>query len=277
MIVQELGWGGCNKYVQFTLELNPDMQPDAFLLEHFQKQVCYEAENAWVMFHVLDPGDRAIDVGANIGFFTLMMSRLVGDTGHVVACEPGFNNLPTLRHHLELNKASNVSIVEKPIWCREEKVTFYINSDTRSSNALYDPGNWADNFRSRANPMPLQLDATTIDAIAEGPIKLIKIDTEGAEQRVLEGASKLLEQQHPPYVLAELNPHGLAQAGCDSETLRSFMRGYGYSLFFIHPHDLLPSLVPDKTKVIYREKFIVANGLFSTLDHVAARWPEMMG
>ena len=267
--------------VDFFLDLDPLIQPDSFLLEHFKRGICYEPETAWILFRVLREGDTAIDVGANIGFFTMFMSRLVGETGKVIACEPGSNNLPTLRNHVSKNAAFNVEIIDKPVWSCVEPVTFYLNSDARSSNALFDPGNWWENYKSRENPQPVQMVSTTLDELTvtsgDRPVRLIKIDTEGAEQRILEGAANLLEKQHPPYIVAELNPHGLIQSGCDGETFREMMRSFGYDMFFIHPDDHLPSLVFDAVKVKFVNGVVITNALFSTMEHVAAAWPEAIG
>ena len=264
--------------VQFALHLDPTMEPDGFLLQHFQRGISYESELAWVMFRTLQQGDIALDVGANIGFFTMLMSRLVGDTGRIVACEPGPNNLPSLREHIKINSANNVTIVNRPIWCRDEPVTFYLNADNRSSNALFDPGLWYENEKSRKFPQPTTMNALMVDTVMADfdarKLKLIKIDTEGADQQVLEGAQQLLAMYHPPYVLVELNPEGMKQGGRTTEGFREFMRGFGYDLFFINTTDGLPALVPLNTRVKYMNDICVGNALFSTLDDVAKAWPE---
>lgn len=278
MINQQITLQGAGHRVEFSMGLDENIQPDAFMLEHFKQGKCYESEIAWTMFRALQPGDIAIDVGANIGFFTAIMSRLVGLTGRVIACEPGDNNLGSLKHTLLFNNITNVSIEQRPIWCRDEEVTFYLNADSRASNALFDPGHWPANEKSRDNPHPINVQAVTLDTLSETVdpqlIRVIKIDTEGAEQKVLEGACKLLEIYHPPYVLAELNPHGLYQAGNDAESLREYMRQFGYDMFFIHADDKLPSLVPRATRVKYVNNMVVGNALFSTLDDVGKIWPE---
>lgn len=278
MVDQLITLEGAGRRIEFSMSLDPAIQPDDFMLEHFKQGKCYEPELAWVMFRALQPGDIAIDVGANIGFFTGIMSRLVGLTGRVIACEPGGNNQDSLKNTLMLNNLDNVTIEQRPIWCRDEEVTFYINSDSRASNALFDPGNWPSNGKSRSNPMPTKVQAVTLDTLVADLdarlVKVIKIDTEGAEQKVLEGASNLLSMFHPPYVLAELNPHGLYQARDDAESLREYMRKFDYDLFFIHADDKLPSLVPPATRIKYVNDIVVSNVLFSTLEDVGKIWPE---
>ncbi|MDE2099023.1 MAG: FkbM family methyltransferase [Patescibacteria group bacterium] len=265
--------------VNFKLELDPDDPYDAFMIYHFQNNLMFEVELVWVMLRTLLKGDIAIDIGANHGLFTIIMSQLVGSLGLVVACEPASTNLPLLGRHLEINKVDNVQIVKNPIWCQNEEVTFWLNSDCRGSNALFDPGNWFNNQKSRDNPQPIKMQAITLDSfdVAKEKIKLIKIDTEGAEQKILEGAKDLLEKYHPPYILSELNPHGMAQAGNDDDSLREFMRGYGYEMFFLHSADVLPAYVPSQVKSIHKDGVVVSNVMFASMADMAKAWPEMLG
>ena len=279
----DLGFGMPGRMANFSMVLEPGGRPDQFLLDHFNAKQCYEAEVMWAMIHILKEGDTAIDVGANIGFFTLAMSRLVGPSGKIVAYEPGENNLEHLKQHIEMNALTNVEVIEKPVWCREEEVTFFINRDDRSSNALCDPGNFPTNEKSRANPFTVKMQAAILDnaPVRFNVVKLIKIDTEGAEKKVLEGAMLLLS--HPvPYIICELNPFGLPQFGDSVEGLREFMRGFGYDTFFLHPTDLMPALVPRHSKIKFHKDptfgvEVVSNVMFSTLDNVAKAWPEMLG
>lgn len=279
MVEQTIRLGGAGKEVNFILDLDPQVQPDRFLLQHFQRGWCYEPEIAWVLFRALREGDLAIDVGANIGFFTVLMSRLVGDSGRVIACEPGTNNLASFRQHMTVNNASNVTIINKPVWSEAGPLTFYLNADDRSTNSAFDPAQYDWNPKAKISPQVSTMQAITIDELSQdlSAVRLIKIDTEGAELRVLEGAKKTLEKLKPPFVVAELNPLGMKQIDCTAENLREFMREFGYDTFFLHKLDQLPTFVPRSTKIIYKEEARVINVLFSTLDRVAAAWPEITG
>jgi len=279
VIDQQIKFEAFGRRIDFRLELDPYDTVDNFLLLHLQNGQCFEAEQVWVMLRTLQEGDFAIDVGANIGFFTLIMSQLVGNSGIIFAFEPASNNLPTLSKHLRRNNIHNVQVIDQPVWCRDEEVTFYINSDSRGSNALFDPANWHENVKSQANPKPLRMQAISLDSfnISKERVKLIKIDTEGAEQKIMEGAKTFLEKYHPPYILAELNPHGLAQSGCDDETFRTYMKQFGYEMFFLHMADQLPTYVPSEIKVLHLKGTVVSNVLFSDWPAVVRAWPEMMG
>ena len=104
--------------------------------------------------------------------------------------------------------------------------------------------------------------------------KLIKIDTEGAEQRILEGAH-LLMLMEPPFIIAELAPFGLKALGCSPQALREMMQDHGYETFLIHGNGDLPSLVPRTTEIEYMLGMAVMNIMFSTLENVSKYWSKV--
>lgn len=263
------------KIARFHLSLDPAMKHDQWLLNHYNNRACYEAEMVWVMIRALKEGDVAVDVGANLGYFSLLMSRLVGDNGRVFSFEPVKENLDGLLRNVNLNKITNMNIIPKPLWRVHGEVTFHVNMDDPSGSCLWDPGLWFENQKSRDTPRPMVVNAVTLDGTLPDGVKLLKMDTEGADQMILEGGANMLSQ-HPPYILVELNPFGLRQYGQDAETFREFMRGYGYSLFLISGEDHIPSLLPAQTRVKYVGDMAVKNVLFSTLEDVAKIWPEAL-
>ncbi len=266
-------------HIKFTLDLDPTDRHHANLIEHMQHGTCYDEELAWLMIRVLKPGDLAIDVGANLGFFTLLMSQLVGETGRVLAFEPVAKNIELLRQHLvDNNMSANVFAYDNPLWKEEKLVEFHISSDDNGGSALWPPGKWWGNEQTRLNPQSTQVWAMTLDSVMlpEKRPKLIKIDTEGADQAILEGGLRMLRGK-PEYIVTELNPFGMKQLGYSTESFRIFMKGFGYDLFFLHSSDLMPSYVPDNVKVVYPNGSLMKNAMFSTIEAVAKAWPEAVG
>lgn len=269
------------KPIDFFLELD-ETDPRNILNECLHRRQLYESEVAWTLIRAIRPGDVVIDVGANIGFFTMIMADLVGPTGLVYAIEPG----KKAREQLERNCLHNafkdrVIISSAPAWCRDEEVTFYNNSDTPTSSALVDPGEWWENVRSKENPLPEKMYGVKLDTLV-GPrhldkIRLIKTDTEGGELRVLQGATEIIKTC--PYVIAELNPFGFSQFGYDTAELRKFMRDNAMAqrLFFMDRLGGLPAYVPNNTAVKYVQKWQVTNGLFAEFGAVGEAWPEATG
>jgi FkbM family methyltransferase len=149
----------------------------------------YEAEVQGALARHLSPGDVAFDVGAHLGFFTLLLSRLVGSDGRVVSVEadPFMGN--NLEANLNRNDSENVAVVKAAAGTVAIERRF-------SQGAGGGIGHLADDG-------DIAVAGTTLDLLAErfGKPKLIKVDVEGAELEVLEGGSRLLAEHHPILVV----------------------------------------------------------------------------
>ena len=257
------------------LDLDDGRANEKTIADNLKSGMFYEPDVSNVLLRVLRQGDTVVDVGANVGFFTLLSAALVGAGGRVISYEPDENNRHRLNASLALNPIDNVSLIEHPASDRVEQVDFFINSDDSGGNALWNPGQFPGNPKSRANPHALRLTTTTLDHELKKPgariPKLIKVDTEGAEQRVLEGARRVLQGAAVPFVVAELHEFGLEKMGCSQQTLRGFMEGLGYSTFALFFNGALPKLIPPKTR-LHSQYFI--NLLFSTPGMVSEYWPD---
>jgi FkbM family methyltransferase len=247
----------------FQMTYDPAYGPDADTMICMQRFGCPEPEVVHLMTRVLRPGDFAIDGGANIGFFTLVMSQLVDRNGIVLAVEPGDNNLPKLKENLKLNAIKNVDVCERPLWSSNEHVTLHYHQHG-GMNSLAD-------FQPMMRKQILQ--ATTLSTWATSP-RLIKLDIEGAEEHALRGATKHLVSACP-FIVCELNTKALEGMGSSQERLRRFMREWGYSTFLLYRGGELPTLVPDKTTIFEpNDQTGTVNILFSTVEKVGNAWPR---
>lgn len=150
------------------------------------------------------PGSVVFDIGANVGFYTLLASVLVGPQGRVFAFEPLPANLRYLRRHLDLNQAANVTVLDVAV------------ADHRGT-ARFDPGP-SPSMAHLAGQGALTVRTVSLDElIASGEVPVphhIKIDVEGAEFLVLNGAGCLLASSHPTLYLAT-DTGRLHQQCCD--------------------------------------------------------------
>ncbi len=185
----------------------------------------YEPEQTAAFLQAVRPGSVVYDVGAHYGYYSLLASRLVGPTGRVVALEPSPRNLSKLRRHVELNHASNVTVVETAVSDREGESRF----DNRAGSGV-----------GRLSPEgPLTVPVTTLEALAArfpAP-NVIKIDVEGAEEAVLDGGRGLLEHAKPALFLST---HGPALHQSCERTLA----GLGYSVRELVAGELLATAAP---------------------------------
>ena len=172
----------------------------------------YERDLQRLLIEHLRPGDVFFDIGANVGFFSLVGSRLVGPSGKVYSFEPLPRNLNYLRRHIELNRIENVTVL--PVAVADAPGNgFFTESPSASQGSLGVDG---------LNVQLVSLDTSIASGDLPTP-RLLKIDVEGAESRVLAGARDLLTRARP---LIMLSTHGRQQ----HEACWSLLTKVGYEL-----------------------------------------------
>lgn len=261
--------------VEFSLDLDPNDENDRWYVKWCREAGCYEPEVTHVIMRALKPGDTAVDVGANIGFFSALMRQLVGPTGEVVAFEPDPSN--GSKFLVNLAGSPNVTLIDAPVWRESTDRAFYFNVDSSGGSALWDPGLWHENPKTREYGSCTVLKTATLDRECQHceKIRLIKMDTEGADYAVMEGAANILKTCKPPYVISEINPFGQKQLGFTTSEYRILMANFDYDLFVLHSDGSLPSLMPWNSELRCYNDTAVQNVLFSTVEAVGELWPEV--
>lgn len=173
----------------------------------------YELDTQKVIAEHATPGKVVYDIGANAGFFTLLASVLVGEKGRVLAFEPLPDNVDSIRRHLRMNKISNVELRDVAVAGQEGEMSFQRGVNA-AEGMLSDTGD-------------IKVKVVTIDALVfkqeTPPPDLMKIDVEGAELSLLEGARETLVRYAPIIVLST---HGeVVHKAC-----LNFLKTLGYQM-----------------------------------------------
>jgi len=164
----------------------------------------YEYEKRIAFEERVTAGGVVFDVGAHVGFYTLLASRLVGPSGKVVAFEPLPRNLQFLKRHLRLNQVDNVTVIEAAVLDSDGEIAF-AEGPNSSMGSVSQQGE-------------LKITSVSLDAlVSRGEVpapQYMKIDVEGAELSVLLGARSILSETPPTLFLAT---HGrdVHQRCCD--------------------------------------------------------------
>jgi len=236
---------------QITLSLDPDQMSQRFMLNDLTTGRLYESETSQFLGAVLGTGDTFIDVGAHVGYFSMLGAALVGPTGRVISFEPDTSNYAHLLEHVERNAAAHVLPVPMAVGAQPRVADFFVNDDNDGGHGLWEVGSHPFNARTREAPRTRKVFLTTLDDFvgASGSrVKAIKIDAEGSEVAVLAGARRLLEQQSVPFVVAEINRFALTAMGTSEAALRGFMTMLGYETYLFQPGQaVLQRLTPEQT------------------------------
>lgn len=260
--------------LDYELDLDPERPGERNILGWLQKnRQLYEPDVSWVMLRLLREGDVFADVGGHIGYFTTLGAALVGPGGRVVALEPDPENRRRLEANVARNGFANVVVLDRPASADGRPASFFTNRDNDGGHALWDPATYEGNDASASAPaMEMRETVTLAAALAEADAatpKLIKVDTEGAEPFVLQGAGDLLGPDGIPFVIAELHEFGLKQLGSSQQALREMMAERGYATFLLPMRPGLPKMVPPGVEI--RCPYIV-NLLFADPSRICEYW-----
>lgn len=192
----------------------------------------YEPEVRDVFRAVLPAGGVAVDVGANVGWHTVLMGSLVGSGGRVLAAEPNPSVRARLEDNVRLNRFRHVEVLPYAIADAEGALEFFGPDacDPWSGNGYVAQGapiGRPDTIRVEARRVDTLLAATGVKRL-----DLIKIDVEGFEWRVLQGAEQSIAQFRP-HIVFEYNADYAARGGGRADLFDAFFTKHGYRLFAI--------------------------------------------
>jgi FkbM family methyltransferase len=190
----------------------------------------FEPNEFWFLGWVLTPGAAFVDIGANEGFYTVFAARRVGSEGRVYAFEPSPRERARLEGNLRANRLDNVTVFTQGLAEQAGRAVLHVaDPEHNGQNSL---GAFGHSGVECAENLEIEL--TTLDHLRErgsiGKIDVIKMDVEGAEMRVLRGATNTLRRDKP-ILLLELFDAALRGQGSSAEQVLTFLKGAGFDLY----------------------------------------------
>jgi FkbM family methyltransferase len=175
----------------------------------------------FLLAKLVKPGMRVADVGANIGYCTLLLRQLTGPSGAIIAIEPSPENLPELRLNIKRNKLHNVRLLEVAVGAASGKVS--LRKGMNSGVVPLNEGSYEVPIRS-------------LDEILTEGIDLLKIDVEGYEGYALEGARNVIKRDRP-IIFLEFHPRAIAQYGHSFDSIHALLaQSYNSASYYDVPH-----------------------------------------
>jgi FkbM family methyltransferase len=179
----------------------------------------YEPTKVELIQRYLSPGMCFVDVGANMGDFSLIAAKTMGDVGRVLAFEPSPDNCMWMRRSIKLNSYECIDLYEMALSDSSGEATLYLgNRVGRHSLVPRDP-------EHGTIDVPVKTLDEALEAAAQTRVDMVKIDVEGAELQVLRGAVATFGATDPMMVMVDLHPARAAAA-----EVCSLLVEYGFSL-----------------------------------------------
>jgi len=214
---------------------------DYVLFEIFSQDESYEKTTVKTITKLLKKGSTVLNIGANVGYHTLLTANLVGTNGKVFAFEPFPENIQFLEKNVDVNGYDNVEIIPKAVsnkvgitnlWLKESGTWHFISSKKISD------------FKS------CSVDTISIDEFLKNKkinVDFAIIDAEGSEKFILEGMKQTIQENPNLEIIIEYNPFTLKSAGSSGKSLLDLITALEYSIYVIDEiNDKLQSFTNDQ-------------------------------
>lgn len=210
----------------------------------------YEPLETELVKREIKRGNVVLDLGANIGYYTLIFAKLVGEEGKVFAFEPDPTNFALLEKNVEMNGYKNVMLIQKAVSNKAGKLKLYLSEDSMGDHTI---------FNLYEGCKFIEIEAIRLDDYFknyDGKIDFIKIDTEGAEEQAIQSMFNLLKKNKTVKILTEFFPIGLKGSDIDpAEYLKTLLK-LGFKLYHINELEkrIEPASIPKLLETYTPEK-----------------------
>lgn len=224
--------------IEQALQLFLHGNKDQIISERLRKEGVWEAYETELSVKLLSAGQTYIDVGANIGYYSVIASRCVGDNGTVISYEPDADNFALLNKNITANQLKNIQSFPYALYDKDGEGKLYLSADNFGDHRIYQS--------------PIDREHQSIRLINGGQhlstlcdhVDFIKIDTQGAEFFVLNGLMDVVmrNKEHLRMII-EVCPYGIRKSGSHGLELLQLLDSTGMQYHIIDHigHALIPA------------------------------------
>ncbi len=171
-------------------------------------------------------GMIVLDIGANIGYYTLIAANLVGENGKIFAFEPEPNNFALLKKNVEINGYKNVILIQKAVSDICGMTKLFLSSEDESAHGMFKVN----------NRKSITIETITLDEFFNKgqKIDVVKMDIEGAEMLALLGSERMIRENDKLAIFSEFRPEDIKRSGLSGEDYLAALMEYGFRLFNIN-------------------------------------------
>lgn len=211
---------------------------DQIISARLRRDGIWEAYETALTLANLHAGDVYVDVGANIGYYTLLAACRVGVSGRVIAYEPDGGNFALLADNVAANRLGNVELFQLALYDQDREGLLYLSPDNFGDHRVY-----ASPDARQSCSITLKHGGRHLGSLTQR-IDFLKIDTQGAEYFVLNGLQQLIAANREHLrMIVELCPWGIRKAGAHGRDLLALLDATGMQYFIIDHigHGLIPA------------------------------------
>jgi FkbM family methyltransferase len=202
---------------------------------------------------LLKPGQVVVDVGGNIGYYSLIASDIVGSAGKVYTFEPEPSNFAFLERNVQINGFHNIALEKYALSNTRESKRLFLSSTNSGGHHLYDAGQGEES---------VTVETITLDEYLAGkerPVHLVKMDIEGFEPFAFQGMRKVLAANPGVRLLTEFFPNMITTAGASPREYLIGLKELGFSLALVDEVHNTTKPTTEEEIFAYCQKNLYAN------------------
>jgi len=223
--------------MSFSIKLGNFLYKNAFIL---YKPLYTSFKNRQDAFEIkmlekyIRPGDVVLDIGANIGYYALILSKLVGIKGRVHCFEPDKKNYGYLEKATW--SSGNIFINNQAAGPKTETLKIYTSKNLNVDHRTYKPDDYDQEIEIEAVSMDDYI--TKKDPAEGGRVDFIKMDIQGFEMQAIQGMQKILKKNNDIKIISEFWPYGLKKAGSSVSEYFKFFTDRGFNCYLLKKNSL---------------------------------------
>ena len=175
---------------------------------------------------LVKPGMKILEVGANIGYYAVLETKLAGENGYLYAIEPSPFNFNLLKRNIGLNKIKNAEIYQKAAGAEKEMAKFYVANKSNLSSFIK-----RDDMDMYHNGKIIDVEIIKLDDFLENKtVDFIRMDVEGYEKEILKGMEGTMKTQHPKHFFIEIHSELLHKKDSSAREILDYLNKFGYEV-----------------------------------------------
>ncbi len=233
----------------------------------------WEPEKSALFAQLLRPGDRVVDLGANMGYYSVLFGYAVGEHGRVLAIEPDPDNAKLARENIRLNGLTQtVTLIQAAAGAIAGSLVLYARSGltNRGDHRTWDDGN---NHARRLRVKMVTVDDCVRDWTS---VQTIKMDIQGFEHFAFHGSKQTLSRNPDLALVTEFWPSSMRKAGGDPHQLLRELRSLGFDAWRIGEHGALGTVDDERLVAELEPHKQWADLVFVRPEHARARLGKLL-
>lgn len=230
-----------------------------------------ESHESQIFEKQLKKDQIVLDLGANIGYYSLLARSVVGPGGKVFSFEPSTENTSLIKKSIDANKFENITVVEAAVSDHDGYGSLFLSPYYKSEHSVFEYHYSSGDHKGDTQKIKLVTIDSFLENLGDPSVDVIKMDVEGSEKKALDGMKKTIEFNKKLTLITEFWPQGFANAGIEPEDFLEILASLGFVLYHIDEflQKTYPVSVSEMSKLV---KERTDNPVERTKENQSGRW-----